>query len=372
MTDDNTWNGIISRLETWFSFADREDVILATLVVLAVFSVRKALAGMVISGLNKMISGLTGGLPENARIDLKNTVSILLVVGAAYVAIELVSLPDFADGFVRRVLASIALIAVFSGWYNLCGPMVSLLGGSKRLGIKIETTWMKSAARFGVILFGIAALLKIWHVDISGAMTGVGVLGAGVAIAAQDLIRNLVAGMNNQSEKRFAAGDVIEIEGNFIGVVEQVDLRSTILRGFDQIPRYIPNSDLSNAVVLNYSQLRNRRVKRSIGFVLSCSAEQIRDVLAALKDHLQSSGDFDLSDGAPQYVNVEGLSNSAISIMFYARTLNADYQNYLDIDERLTLKILEISRQFGATLAYPTQTVELKNSPDQDLLRGSN
>ncbi len=68
---------------------------------------------------------------------------------------------------------------------------------------------MKRVAHFGVILFGISALLTVWQVDISGAMAGVGVLGAGVAIAAQDLVHNLVAGMNSQSENSFSEEDVV-------------------------------------------------------------------------------------------------------------------------------------------------------------------
>lgn len=123
-------------------------------------------------------------------------------------------------------------------------------------------------------------------------MTGVGVLGAGLAIAAQDLVRNLIAGMTNMSDKRFETGDAIEIAGGVSGVVERIDLRSTLLLGFDLIPRYVPNSDLSNAVVLNYSNQKRRRVLTKLSLVHSATRAQIEDVRDRLKDYLQTSGDF--------------------------------------------------------------------------------
>lgn len=113
---------------------------------------------------------------------------------------------------------------------------------------------------------------------LAGALTGVGVLGAGLAIATQDIIRNLIAGMNNMIENRFSIGDTIQIENILVGTVEEIDLRSTLIRGFDQIPRHVPNSDLSNAVVLNYAHRRNRRVKVNVPSVLSSTPEKLAQV----------------------------------------------------------------------------------------------
>ncbi len=366
MNFGETLASVFSRLKTWVFFADVEDVILASVFVVVIFLARKPLSRLIVKSLNNLMTHLAVSMPDEAKNELESKTSILLVVGALFIAADVLQFPVLAGGLINKLLASVALIAVFSGWYNLCGPFVSLLGGYNRLEINVESSWMKRAARFGVILFGISALLTVWKVDISGAMTGVGVLGAGVAIAAQDLVRNLVAGMNNQSEKRFTEGDVVEIEGNFIGVVEQIDLRSTVLRGFDQIPRYIPNSDLSNAVVLNYSQLRTRRVKKIISLVLSCTDQQLKGFKQDLRDYMLNSGDYDLSDGAPQYVNIVGLSENAIEVLFYARTKTADYQNFLDVDERLTLKILEISRRHDTAIAYPTQTIDMKSPLGSD------
>ncbi len=364
MSIETTFSGISSGLESWLSSVDKPGLFLAAIVVAAVIWLRMPIARVIISILNNLMKRLSVGLSQNAREELTVTTSVLMVTLVIYVTAEILNLPDLAGGFVLRVLTSVAVIAVFAGWYNLCGPFVSILSGDSRWKVGVESNWVERVARFGVMMFGIAALLKVWEVDISGALTGVGVLGAGLAIATQDLIRNLVAGMNNMSEKRFSVGDTVQIEGVFVGTVEQIDLRSTLLRGFDQIPRYIPNSELSNAVVLNYSKRSNRRVKLSIPFVFSSTPEQIAGICDGLREHLLNSGDFEASEDAPKYVHVEGLTESAILVMFYAWTTNPDYDDFLRVNERLTMKILELSKQYNAPLAYPTQTHEVHARPD--------
>lgn len=221
--------------------------------------------------------------------------------------------------------------------------------------------WIQRISQFAILLIGLTSLLKLWQVDIGGALTGVGVLGAGLATATQDLIRNLVAGMTNMSEKRFETGDAIQVEGQFVGTVQKIDLRSTLVAGFDQIPRHIPNSDLSNSIVLNYSTRKHRRVMRSVQLVFSSTQEQIEAVRDSLRHHHQTSGDFDLSDDAAQHIYVNEISPSSVDILIYVWTKGAEYDEYLQAMERLTLAILEAVRKSGTELAYPTRTVQIES-----------
>jgi MscS family membrane protein len=173
--------------------------------------------------------------------------------------------------------------------------------------------------------------------------------------------------MNNMRERRFRVGDVIEVEGVLAGTVESIDLRSTLIRGYDQTPRYVPNADLSNAVVLNFSHGKSRRIWVSVPLVLSSRRAQIIAIRDGLRDYLANSGDFDISADAPQHVYVEALSDSAVPIIFYARTNVASYANYLQVHERLSLKVLELVELVGTDLAYPTQTLNVDKMPAPDL-----
>ncbi|MGR3662357.1 MAG: mechanosensitive ion channel family protein [Paracoccaceae bacterium] len=281
------------------------------------------------------------------------TFAISLTLGAA-------NPPEAIAGVLDRLLNSVALIVVFATWYQLSGPFVSILLSDKVNSTTMEAGWFQRISQFTILLFGLTALLKVWQVDISGALTGVGVLGAGMAIAMQDLLRNFVAGMTNMSEKRFESGDAIQVEGKFIGTVKRIDLRSTLVVGFDQIPRHIPNSDLSNSVVLNYSGRKHRRILVTVPLVRSSTQDQIETVRDALRLHHRNSGDFHLGEEAAQYIYVNEIGPSSVDILVYVWTKGADYDEYLQTIERLTFAILGAVKKSDTELAYPTRTLQIE------------
>ena len=92
---------------------------------------------------------------------------------------------------------------------------------------------------------------------------------------------------------------------------------------------------------------------------LSATQSQIEAVRDGIRNHHARSGDFELGDEAPKHIYVSDLGPSSIDILIYVWTRGPDYQDYLQVTERLTLAILSITRGAGTALAYPTQTLKL-------------
>jgi len=354
------------RINNWLASVNLDVLILSAVGVALVFFLRKKLAEWLISGTQTLMKRFSVSLSDEVMSQLIKAGEVLVVTLALLFSMEALHFPEAAGEILRRVISSVAIIAVFSTWYSLSGPFVSYIRSEKYGNVKVESDWIEHIAQIAIILFGITALLRIWNVDISGALTGVGVLGAGLALASQDMIANLGAGMTNMSEKRFETGDTIEVEGQFVGTVKRIDLRSTLVVGFDQIPRHVPNSDLSNSVVLNYSARKHRRVKLKVPLLLSSTHEQIEAVRDGLKDYVQTCGDFDLSADAPKYVHISDLGPSSVDILIYVWTTGPDYDQLLQVTERLTLTILKIVKNAGTALAYPTRTIQVDRGAASD------
>ncbi|WP_281994391.1 mechanosensitive ion channel family protein [Ruegeria faecimaris] len=350
-------------------YLDMGSVVWSLIGIALVFLIRKPLSALSLVGFKALLARFGVNLSDDVEAQLKSAAEILFVTLAVYVAIRLAFPTDETGLFLTRVLSSVAIVTVFGAWYRLSGPFASLLRDDTSSLVASETDWVERVTQFAVILFGLTSLLKVWQIDISGALTGVGVLGAGLAIATQDLLRNLVAGMTNISEKRFETGDAIQVEGQFVGTVRRIDLRSTLVVGFDQIPRHIPNSDLSNSIVLNYSALKHRRIMLKVPLQLSATQSQIEAVRDGIRHHHRTSGDFELGDDAPKHIFVSDFGPSSIDILIYVWTRGPNYQEYLQVTERLTLAILSITRNAGTTLAYPTQTVKLDASMESQGLQ---
>ena len=90
-----------------------------------------------------------------------------------------------------------------------------------------------------------------------------------VALGAQDLFKNLIAGILIIGENRFQPGDRIEVIGEMHGMVEQIGFRSTTVRLFNTAPMVIPNKDLSDVKVINHGNMVFRRLNWTINLVYS-------------------------------------------------------------------------------------------------------
>ena len=294
---------------------------------------------------------------EPVQRDVETGLRVVVVCTAALLAFHAIEPPLLISGIIEKLILTVIVIAVFAVWYNRAGPLISLLNPEQLTKLMTEMDWAVRVARFVIILLAITALLQLWNIDVSAAITGVGVLGAGLAIAAQDMLKNLFGGMSNVSERRFVTGDWIQVEGIAEGMVQQIDLRSTTILGFDRVPRYVPNADLANATVQNLSRRDYRRVNWTVPLVLSSTTEQLDAVCAGIRDYLQTSGDFITTGEVLCLAHVVGISASAVDVKIYAFADAAGYEDFLKTCERLTACVMHTVHAHGTELAYPTRSL---------------
>jgi len=100
--------------------------------------------------------------------------------------------------------------------------------------------------RFGVLLVATIIGLGILHVDLGPAIAGLGLVGLGIGLGFQSLVRDLVAGTFIIVENQFATGDVVKVAG-VTGTVEDLGLRRTVLRDFDGTVHVVPNGQITVA-----------------------------------------------------------------------------------------------------------------------------
>jgi len=236
---------LVQPILDWATSIDRHAFGLTMLAVVATYFLRRPIARLILSINVKILQSMSITLPEKARVELETALRVIIVCVSFLLAIQAVKPPALIEEILQNLTLTIIVIALFAAWYQLAAIFIAVLD-PKKLGEGVtEIDWIVRVARFVIILLGIAALLGLWDINISAAITGVGVFGAGIAIAAQDMLRNLFAGMSNVRERRFVTGDWIQVDGVAEGQVKQIDLRSTTIIGFDRVPRYVPNADLA-------------------------------------------------------------------------------------------------------------------------------
>ena len=191
--------------------------------------------------------------------------------------------------------------------------------------------------------------------DLSGLITGLGLGSVVLTLAAQDTIKNLLGGLMIFLDKPFKVGDYIKFS-TYEGTVEDITFRSTRLRTLEHSIAQVPNSEIVNSTVINYSKIEKRRYELNLGVVLNTELNKLIELKTQILEYLNNDDNV-IPDSANVFFKDIGTSEYKISIFCYTNT--ADYTEYLNIREKLNYNIMDIVNKNHIELAYETQTVHI-------------
>lgn len=203
-----------------------------------------------------------------------------------------------------------------------------------------------------VVLAGVL-ILDLYGFDISTFIAGLGLAGLALALAAQDTLQNVFAGITIIFDKPFDVGDRV-LTNNIDGIVEDINFRSTRIRTLEMEFVTIPNSNIANQAILNFTKRDQRKVKMSIGCMYQTTGQQLKAVVGQIKDLLKADQDVN-----QESINVclEGFGASSINILVMYLTNTSDWNQYLIIRERINYRIMEIMAAEEVAFAFPSQSL---------------
>jgi small conductance mechanosensitive channel len=162
--------------------------------------------------------------------------------------------------------------------------------------------------KYGVFVFAFLTVADQLEINVSSLIAGVGIAGLALSFAAQDTIANIISGIAIILDKPFQEGDWISI-GDMHASVTEIRLRTTVLTGFDNETVVVPNKQLSQERIINYTLTPKIRIRVSIGIAYKEDMQKARDImLESLKGDERI-----LPDPAPMVV-VTGLGDSSVDM----------------------------------------------------------
>jgi small conductance mechanosensitive channel len=201
-----------------------------------------------------------------------------------------------------------------------------------------------------VAVFGLFAILALQNlgVELLPLIAGLGVAGAGIALATQGVLSNVVAGLTIIFTKPFRAGDYIEIVG-VQGQVDTIKLLSTTLLHADCSQVVVPNRKIVGEILHNYGRIRQAEVVVGVGYEVD-----LAQTLATIREIVLANPRV-LRDPAP-IIGVAALGESAVNIAVRPWVSLDDYGA---IGGELSLAIIETCRRQGISIPFPQREVRL-------------
>lgn len=210
--------------------------------------------------------------------------------------------------------------------------------------------------RFVVYAFTLFIIILELGYDLSGLITGLGISSIVITLAAQNIAKDILGGIVILTDKPFKIGDWIQFD-NYEGNIEDISLRSTRIRTFENSVVNVPNATISNASIINCSRIEKRRFKFSIGLELDTPLETIKIVEDKIRNMLRKKESV-LDDSV--IVSFDTITDNAINLLIYAYTNSINYESFLRAKEDINFKIMYILNEEKVDLAYDTKTILLK------------
>ena len=208
------------------------------------------------------------------------------------------------------------------------------------------------------IIFGCVILTEMGFdiTKFNGLVAGLGIGSAAIALAAQDVVKNMLSGAAILTDKPFVIGDWIEV-GAYQGTVIDITFRSTRIKAHSNAVITIPNSTITSEYVINWNRLTSRRFDAVMNISLETPVEKLRTIIKEFKFVLQNDP-MVIKETVEVSLNEIGASSSDIKIFLYVR--EANYSKFLKAKQDILCELLEVVEKENVDLAYPTQTLYVK------------
>jgi small-conductance mechanosensitive channel len=159
-----------------------------------------------------------------------------------------------------------------------------------------------------VLILGLVTAAAQLGINVTAALTGIGVLGIAIGFAAQETVANMIAGFLIFWDRPFKVGDWVTTEGQY-GEVRQITMRTTRIRTRNNTFVVIPNKQVIGELLINHSMYGVTRVTVPIGIAYKEQIDAAREVMLAAVKRI----DGVLADPPPAVV-ATGLGDSSIDL----------------------------------------------------------
>ncbi len=209
----------------------------------------------------------------------------------------------------------------------------------------------RQALKLLLFLIAILGILSAWGYNTSTILAGLGVGGLAIALAAQKTIENLFGGISVIGDRPVLVGDVCRF-GDRTGTVMNIGLRSTRIRTPERTIISVPNAQFSSMELENISGRDKIWFHPTLNLRRDTTSDQLLQVLSSFRQILTSHPKVETGKMPVRFIGV-GAYSLDVEVVAYVTT--SDYDEFLELQQQLLLKMLQAVEQAGTALAVPLQ-----------------
>ncbi len=270
------------------------------------------------------------------------------------------SLQSFWTSFLKQVpyiVVGVLVFALFLLIARLVSRAIVTAGQRTRLHNNLAQVLSRLASATVTILGLFVAAVVVFPAFKPGDLiTGLGITSVAIGFAFKDILQNFFAGLLILWRQPFTVGDQIR-SGEFEGTVEEINIRSTLLKTYDGERAVLPNGDVYTRAILVRTAYDKRRVRFVVGVGYPDSLEKARSIL---REVVEKSAGVLANPGPWVYVSELAPSSVNFTVFFWVEPLQS---NVLLVSDRVATAIKLALDAAHIDMPYPHTVVLMQNSP---------
>ena len=258
----------------------------------------------------------------------------------------------------QRILFSFLVVLLIRGSISLVDDMSKWL----------ERTWLertistldkgllpllRKSAKAIVAILGVLIILGKWEVEIGPLLGALGIGGLAIALALNSSLSNVFAGIQLILDRSVNVGDKVQLESGEVGVVLDIGLRTTLMQTYDNEVISLPNSQLANARIKNFTK-PDETIRVSVNFTVAYGSD-LAEVKRVVLDVISQLDDISQEPG-PQ---VLFLNMGDYSLDMCARVWVDNFEKQFSRKLEMTELIYNTLNESGINIPFPTHTVHM-------------
>ena len=346
---------------------DVQQYLIATGILLAGFALKNLVSRLLSKLLFRFFKKVGEGVTEHQFHDLLiRPISVVIFLITIFIAYSVLGIPMRSSELMRSTpwyeefAFRVYQIAFITGITWIFLRMIDLavlvfmkraLRDPSRLTNQLVPFARDLIKLFVAIVAFLFILGRVFSVDVTALIGGLGIGGLAVAFAAKESLENLIASFTIFLDQPFVVGDLVSV-GDLTGTVEKIGFRSTRIRTVEKSYVTVPNKSMIDKPLDNLS----RRTARRVFFMMSLTQMTRSDQLHRIIDQIRTDiVHHDLIDPDVQVKFTSLTSNSKdVRIQYYVRT--DSYDEYLAVMEEINFCIVSAVEENGASFVDTTMT----------------
>ncbi|MDQ3394989.1 MAG: mechanosensitive ion channel [Bacteroidota bacterium] len=277
-------------------------------------------------------------------MDINNTYNLISEKLVEWYESFILMLPNLA----MATVVFIIFIFIAKGVRNVAEKIFRRISHSENI------SGLLSSITYGIIFgIGLFTALSILQLDkaVTSILAGAGIIGLAIGFAFQDIAANFVSGILLSFKRPFRTGDIIKSQ-DYMGVVKKVNLRSTVILSFQGQMILIPNKDVFQNPLQNYTRTNKRRVDLEVGVSYGEDLEKVKRVTIEAAKKVEGRTNDEIT------FFYTGFGDSSIDFTVRVWPQDITQPGYLKLKSDLIMNIKKAFDENDIMIPFPIRTLD--------------